>query len=88
MTSVVIDAATREKLLTAGGDVVEVRDEAGQVIGRFTRSGPPTPPAGYTIEGEWPSDEELDRRLREGSWHTAAEVEAFLAGLKRAGQHG
>lgn len=45
MNPVVLDAATREKLLA--GDVVEVRDEAGNLIGRFLPSGgKPTPPGG------------------------------------------
>jgi hypothetical protein len=84
MNTVVIDAATRDKLLAAGG-VVEFRDEAGNLIARFTRiDGPPTPPTGYEIVGDWPSDEEIDRRLRESKRYTAAEVEAFLAGMRRA----
>ena len=82
MSTIVIDAAMRERLLTAGG-VVNVCDESGAVLGRFIRSGSPVPPPGFVIEGDWPSDEEIDRRLQTGPWHSAAEVEAFLAGLKR-----
>ena len=82
MSTIVIDAAMRERFLAAGG-VVEVRDENGELIGKFYRSSSPVPPPGYVIEGEWPSDEEIDRRLQTGPWHSAAEVEAFLAGLKR-----
>ena len=86
MSTVVIDAATRDKLLAAGG-LVEFRDEAGNLIGRFARTdGSPTPPPGYEIVGEWPSDEEIDRREREGKFRSAAEVEAFLAGMRRASQ--
>jgi hypothetical protein len=86
-TSVVIDAATRAKLLAAGNGMVEVRDETGEVIGRFIRSaqsGPPTPPPGYVIEGEWLSDEEIDQSLREDRCYSVAEMDAFLEGLKRA----
>ena len=84
MSTVVIDAATRDKILAAG-NVVEFRDEAGNLIGRFSRAdGPPTPPPGYVIEGDWPSDEEIERRLRESNRYTAAEVEAFIAGMRRA----
>jgi hypothetical protein len=84
MSTVVVDAAIREKLLAAGA-VVEFRDETGELIGRFARTeGPPTAPPGYEIVGEWPSDEEIDRREREGQFHSAAEVEAFLAGMRRA----
>lgn len=80
MTTVVIDGPTRDKLIAAGG-VVEVRDEAGTLLGRFvklTQVGP------HVIEGEWPSDEELDRRMREGRRFTAAEVEQRLRKLNGA----
>lgn len=81
--TVTIDAATRDRLLADGNGAVDVTDEAGVVIGRFYRSGPPAPPPGYVIEGEWPSEEEIERRMQEGAWHPAPAVEAFLAGLKR-----
>lgn len=42
MSTVVVDGPTRDKLLAAGG-VVEVRDEAGAVIGEF-KPLPPAPP--------------------------------------------
>ncbi len=83
-TAVVIDAATRDRLLANGNGAVDVKDESGTVIGKFYRSGPPTPPAGYVIEGEWPSDEEIDRALREDRRYSVAEMDAFLEGLKRA----
>jgi hypothetical protein len=83
MSTVVIDAATRDKILAAGG-VVEFRDEAGNLIGRFARTdGPPIPPAGYEIVGDWPSDEEIDRRERESKMYTAAEVEERLRQLRK-----
>ena len=83
MNTVVIDATTREKLLAAG-DAAELRDEAGNLVGRFSRSdGPPAPPPGYEIVGEWPSNDEIERRLRDSKRYTAAEVEAFLAGMNR-----
>jgi len=74
MSTVVIDAATRDKFLAAPGDVVEVRDEAGKLVGRLIVEGPPTPPPGYEIVGEWPSDEEIDRRLREEPSYTPEQV--------------
>jgi hypothetical protein len=86
MNAVVVDAATRDKLLAAGNGVVAVQDESGKLIGRFVVDGPPVPPPGYVIEGEWPSDEEVDRRLREDKRYSAAEVEAFLKGMRRAAQ--
>lgn len=81
--TVVIDAATRDRLLANGNGAVDVTDETGAVIGKFYRTGSPTPPPGYVIEGEWPSEEEIERRMTEGNWHPAPVVEAFLAGLKR-----
>ncbi len=80
MNAVVVDAPTRDRLLGAG-DEVEIRDESGALIGRFTKL---TGVGEYVIEGEWPSDEELDRRAREGKRYTAAEVEARLRKLKEA----
>jgi hypothetical protein len=82
MTTVVIDAATRDKLLAAGSGWVELRDEAGKLIGKVILNTPPTPPPGYVIEGEWPSDEELDRRERDCKRYSAAEVEERLRKLK------
>lgn len=83
-TTVTIDAATRDKLLANGNGPVNVVDESGAVIGRFVRSGPPSPPPGYVIEGEWLSDDEVERSLREDRTYTVAEMDAFLEGLKRA----
>lgn len=85
MSTIVIDAALRERFLAAGG-VVEVRDEDGELLGKFHPAGPDAPPAGYAIQGEWPSDEEIDRRLQTGPWHSAADIEAFIAELKRGGR--
>jgi hypothetical protein len=85
--TVTIDAATRDKLLANGNGPVEVKDESGAVIGRFYRtasSGPPALPPGYVIEGEWPSDEEIERAIREDRRYSVAEMDAFLEGLKRA----
>lgn len=103
--TVVIDAATRDKLLAAGTPEVELRDENGELVGQFVRRAvevrdstgklvgrfvppPDAPPApnGYVLDDEWPSDEEIDRRVREDKTYSAAEVQAFLMGLKRATQ--
>jgi hypothetical protein len=50
MSTIVIDAATRERLLAAGG-VVEVRDEGGELVGKFIAASP----AGGTprLRQEW-----------------------------------
>ena len=80
MNAGVVDAPTRDRLLGAGSQV-EIRDESGAVIGKFVRF---TRMGKYLVEGEWPSDEELDRRLREGKRFTAAQVEERLRKLKEA----
>lgn len=80
MSAVTIDAQTREKLLAAGGNV-ELRDDSGELIGRFVKY---TRVGKYIIEGEMPSDEELDRRSNEGRTFTAAEVEERLRKLREA----
>ena len=80
MNAVVVDAPTRDRLLGAGSEV-EVQDETGTVIGRFTKL---TRVGEHLVEGEWPSDEELDRRAREGTRYSAAEVEERLRKLKGA----
>lgn len=82
MTTVVVDAATREKLLTGGDDVILVKDEAGQVIGKFV-AGPN--PVIFVAEGLDISDEELDRRERESKRHSAEEVMQRLRSLGYAG---
>jgi hypothetical protein len=77
MTTIVVDAALRSKLVAAGR-VAEFRDEAGELIGRFI-------PAGYS--GDEPdlgiSDAELQRRLApDCKTYSTAEVLAHLRGLK------
>ena len=81
MASVVVDAATREKLL-AGGDLVEVKDEAGTVIGKFV-AGPN--PLIFVAEGMDISDEELDRRERDERGYSPEEVMERLRRLGYAG---
>jgi len=51
------------------------------VIGKFVRF---TRMGKYLVEGEWPSDEEIDRRMRESKRVTAAQVEERLRKLKEA----
>ena len=80
MNTVVVDAPTRDRLLGAGGEV-EVRDEAGAVIGRFTKY---TRIAGHLVVDDIPPDEELDRRAREGKRYSGEEVLERLRKLKEA----
>ncbi|OWK38159.1 hypothetical protein [Fimbriiglobus ruber] len=78
MSTVIIDGATRDKLLAASGEI-ELRDETGTPIGKFVKY---TKIGKYIVEGEWPSDEELDRRTREGKRYSADQVEERLRKLK------
>ena len=80
MNAVVVDAPTRERVLAAGSEV-EVRDETGTVIGRFTKY---TRIAGQLVVDDIPSDEELDRRVREGKRYTGEQVLERLRKLKEA----
>lgn len=61
MSTVIVDAAMREKLIAAG-DEIEFRDETGKLVARFVK---PTAPFGYIIDGVLPSSEELERIQRE-----------------------
>lgn len=85
MGSIVVDAATRELLLSGGK--VEVRDESGALVCRVTRAKDawPAPPPGYVMDGEWPSDEEIERRMREGKRYTIEQVLERLRSLDNAG---
>jgi hypothetical protein len=80
MTAIVVDAAFRAKLLAAGGEA-EIRDEDGNLIGRFV---------GASNNGIEPirdlvdiSDEELDRREREERRFTADQVLDRIRGLRK-----
>lgn len=86
MSSVVVDAAVSGRMLAKGPGVVEVRDEAGNVIGHFLPADSPagTVP-GFAINGEWPSSAELARREQTGRRYTTEEVIERLRGLRDAG---
>lgn len=81
MSTLIFDTATVEKLMAAGSPF-ELRDETGKLLARYIRvDAPPVPPEGYEIEGDWPSREEIERRKREGRWHSTADVIAHLKSL-------
>jgi hypothetical protein len=82
MSVVVIDAATREKLLAAEEYEVEVRDESGAVVGKFIRSQSQRA-EDYEILGELASEEEIERRRRESPRYTAEQVEERLRRLRK-----
>lgn len=80
MSAVVIDAATRDKLLAAGSLVVEVLDETGAVVGKFVRQ--------QRAEDFEPidvpfTDEEIERHKRESPRYTAEQVEERLRRLRK-----
>jgi hypothetical protein len=74
MTQVIIDSSTKAKLVHLTGRA-EICDEFGKVLGHFT---PVFDPSQY--EGIEPdsSEEELDRRQKEGGGRTLAEILADL----------
>jgi hypothetical protein len=97
MSTIVVDAALKDKLLAAGpgaemrdedgnllGEftpVVEVWDQSGNLVGRFPSS---EGPAKYVMEGQFSSDEELDRREREEPSYSAEQVQERLRRLRDA----
>lgn len=79
MSVIVIDAALKEKLLAAGG-TAELRDEAGNRIGRFLRS---EEVVSFERAELGLSDEELARRLAPNAkTYTTSEVLDHLRGLR------
>jgi hypothetical protein len=77
MSTVIVDRAMRDKLFAATGEV-EIRDEAGELIGVLKK----TPKFDPYANVDWPSDEEIERRLREGRSYTAEEVMDHLRKLE------
>lgn len=97
MSAIVVNAELPDKLLAAG-QVVEIRDEAGQLLGQFTAAPmlgeirdetgqvilrfPAAEPTVYVMEGDWPSDEEIERRVREDPRYTPEQVMERLRSLR------
>ncbi len=77
MVTIVVDAAIRDKLLSAADSQVELRDEAGRVIGKYL-------PTSIEYPDLDVSNEELDRRMREERSYSAAEVMERLRRLRDA----
>ena len=78
MKSIVVDGPLRDELLAAG-EVAELKDSSGRVLGRFVA----VPPTVYVVEGDLPSEEELDRRLRESRRFTTDQVIEHLRSLRK-----
>jgi len=88
MSVSVLDEATSQKLLKAGNEV-ELRSASGGLLAKYVRiDGPPTLPPGYYLDEEWPSREELQRRVREDRRYSAEEVKAMLKQLRSARDEG
>jgi hypothetical protein len=79
MTTIVVDATMREKLLAVGRSV-EFRDEAGNVIRKFVAVANGESAAGDDIGV---TDEELDRRERDEARFTTDQVLDRLRGLRK-----
>jgi hypothetical protein len=77
MQKIVVDAALRDQLV-AVRDVAEFQDSSGRVIGRFVA----VPLPEEYLDEEFPSDEELDRRLRESPRYTTDQVLERLRSLR------
>ena len=81
MPKVVISEELRNQLRGAAGDTVELVDAAGEPVGRVTRY---TNVGGYWIEGDLPTDAEVDEAARSGRTRTSAEVLTMLRKLTEA----
>lgn len=79
MSVVVIDDATREKLLGAGDDV-QLKDANGKVVGLFIRLWNADE---YEMIGTPFTEEEIARHKQEGRFVTAEQVEEHLRGLTK-----
>jgi hypothetical protein len=80
MSTVVVDAATKARLL-ANGEVVEVRGEGGELIGRFYAE-PDLPPPELLAEMELTAEEYRRAFALDAKSHTTAQVLAHLRSLK------
>jgi hypothetical protein len=80
MTTITVDAAVRDQLIVAR-DIVEFRDPEGRLIGQFSAV---PKKSSLFADIEFPSEEELDRRTREGRRFTPEQVLERLRSLRRS----
>jgi hypothetical protein len=66
-------------MLAAGREAV-IQDTTGKVIGRFLAA----VNGEHSVEDEFPTDEELDRRARESPRYTTEQVMERLRSLRRS----
>ncbi len=79
MNAITIPAALREQLLAVHG-TIELRDEAGLLVGEFVRK---LDLSEFEVLDQPASDEEIQRRLRESPFFTAEQVEERLRRLRK-----
>lgn len=80
MNPIIVDSLHRDRMLSVV-DVTEIRDKSGELIGRFV---PKHLPILHVAGDEFPPDEELDRRLADGTRYTAEEVMERLRSLRKS----
>lgn len=75
MPTIIVDDAVRDQLLAAT-EAVEIRDRQGRLLGQLPVEFLPPD------EAEFPSDEELERSMREGRGFTPEEVVDRLRSIR------
>ena len=87
MKTIVIDGPLEPERLQAelksAAGLIEFRDAAGNLVARFERKRTLDEMRALVVDGDWPSDEELDRIAKHDQRYTTAEVLAHLRGLSQ-----
>ncbi len=79
MSTVIVDAALGQQLLDAKGEI-EFRDQAGNLIVSCRKL---TNVRELVVDGDWPSEEELDRSAKMEGGVTIDKVIERLRGLSK-----
>lgn len=79
MSTVIVDAAMGQQLLDAKGEI-EFRDQAGNLIVSCRKL---TNVRELVVDGDWPSEEELDRSAKMEGGVTIDKVIERLRGLSK-----
>jgi hypothetical protein len=77
MKTIVVTEALRDQLLAAGNEAI-IQDSSGRIIGRFFAE------QSDDAVDDWPSDEELDRRVRESPRYSTEQVMERLRTLRKS----
>ena len=78
MNEIVVDAAVWARLLAGGAIRVRSEGQVQSLIMQPDGFEHPALPPDYVLDEPWPSDEELDRRVREEKSYTTEEVLAKM----------